>query len=1174
MVKVMGVVRALAALLVLVGVVIGAPVALWRWGRPFLFDQIPTVSEVWSRLWSQDTGGVLLMAFLVIVGAVAWVVFTLCLLIDIASRLTGRRIPWRIPGLRLPQAAASALLTMVLTGGLMLGSVTAATAQPLPAPTQAAASVAASAPQVTQPVTPPAAAPAWTSPHPVGQKTWTVERYDTLSSIAEKNLGDWTLYPQIVELNIGAPQPDGQVLRDADTPLQVGWVMALPANAAVPESAAPAAVTPEPQSIAVQPGDTLSEIAQTTLGSAERYPELAAANNLSNPDYLEVGQIIEIPAPLEVSASPASTAQEPVEIAQAGGQDAAPPDAQLAEPAAPSSPVDPTAAPVEQAPVEQTPVEQVPAEEVPVEQAPIAAPTAAPAPSAPAGASSTAIPSAAGSVQPSAAAPTPAAAPATAPADAADEGGTDIATAAIGVSSISAALAGAVWLGLALARRRRGRRRPTTEIPVPVGLNAARVERQLREQAATVDITRMDQALRCAAALSRDRDAASLPDVTCVWLSGVELQLELATAVPAPAPFELIDDSWVLPATAVLPELDTAAAPFPALSTLGSQDGEVLMVDLERLGSVTVTGDPGRTAALLRHMAVEYAFSTWSDHLQITLVGWGADLVALNPDRLRHVATAAEVVTALRGRIADTAQAERDGNTTVLHGRLGESTDSDDDWVPEILLVDHAASEQESTELAQALHEVPGGSRAAVAVIVRAPHASDVTGAVIDITTAGRLRIPTVLGVDQEVQAAGTSVQEIAAILESFDKADVFRKPGPVQATDSWARDMDVTGALIAPPVPTPQTPDDDEVLASSPNRQSQDEPLLEDADLADVDVDDAGAEVGPNVIRLRSGAAYAALQAVLADDPELDADLQEWNTFPEGQFEVWQQEVALMASADPAKEARARGGLSAKDWVRRPRIGVLGEPMVLARGQMPSLRWGRFTEMCVYLAMHRQVDADKFVDNLWPHDAQPTGETRRSDISRCRSWLGTDPDDGRKYLPDARNKPYQLTRLLDIELFRRLRKRADAKTGVGDTQGALADLTAALDLIRGPVLAQSPRDAYSWLTVSDPADLSTAPFMVISTAHQLVELALQDNDLDLARYAADLAHLVGPDDDQPLVDLMRISHQAGDDAAARGWVASILRTNGVELVEDLTNYETFHAVNQVFPQGLRATTG
>ena len=46
MTKFSGAVRALGALLVLLAAMVGAPILLWQWGRPLLFDQLPSSSEL------------------------------------------------------------------------------------------------------------------------------------------------------------------------------------------------------------------------------------------------------------------------------------------------------------------------------------------------------------------------------------------------------------------------------------------------------------------------------------------------------------------------------------------------------------------------------------------------------------------------------------------------------------------------------------------------------------------------------------------------------------------------------------------------------------------------------------------------------------------------------------------------------------------------------------------------------------------------------------------------------------------------------------------------------------------------------------------------------------------------------------------------------------------------
>ncbi|MGI9124866.1 MAG: LysM peptidoglycan-binding domain-containing protein [Mycobacterium sp.] len=52
---------------------------------------------------------------------------------------------------------------------------------------------------------------------------------------------------------------------------------------------------PAPRTHTVVSGDTLFNIAKQYLGDGNRYTELAQANNIANPDHIEVGQVITIP---------------------------------------------------------------------------------------------------------------------------------------------------------------------------------------------------------------------------------------------------------------------------------------------------------------------------------------------------------------------------------------------------------------------------------------------------------------------------------------------------------------------------------------------------------------------------------------------------------------------------------------------------------------------------------------------------------------------------------------------------------------------------------------------------------------------------------------------------------------------------------------------------------------
>ena len=311
--------RALAALITLLAVVVGAPIALWTLGRGLLPAGVPSASEMWEGLTGRDTGAVFL-GLLVVIGFIAWAVFTVCVVLEVAALLIGRRRAWRIPLLRVPQSAATALISVILTGTVMLGGANTAIAGQAPTPdlhtSLSAGTAAASAgtPALHRdaaapgppPATPPAAAPQTQAAGPL----WTVARYDTFWGIAEKTLGDGSRYPEIVELNIGVPQTDGGTVRSSSTNLEIGWQLRLPADADAPRTATPAAPV---DVVTVHQGDTLSAIALEQLGDATRYPELAALNGISDPDQINPGEVIHLTHPI---ATPPATAAAPADDGQ------------------------------------------------------------------------------------------------------------------------------------------------------------------------------------------------------------------------------------------------------------------------------------------------------------------------------------------------------------------------------------------------------------------------------------------------------------------------------------------------------------------------------------------------------------------------------------------------------------------------------------------------------------------------------------------------------------------------------------------------------------------------------------------------------------------------------------------------------------------------------------------
>lgn len=153
---------------------------------------------------------------------------------------------------------------------------------------------------------------------------YTVKEGDTLFTIAEQYYDDGYMYDKIVEVNNlenGNIIAIGQVI---DIPkLEDGEVAALattPEPSASPEAIAQA--TPEPSTnpvapveggqggaenqtawgekitgntYTVQEGDWLSKIAGRAYGDIYQYDKLAQANNIADPNTIEVGTVIQIP---------------------------------------------------------------------------------------------------------------------------------------------------------------------------------------------------------------------------------------------------------------------------------------------------------------------------------------------------------------------------------------------------------------------------------------------------------------------------------------------------------------------------------------------------------------------------------------------------------------------------------------------------------------------------------------------------------------------------------------------------------------------------------------------------------------------------------------------------------------------------------------------------------------
>ena len=242
--------QGLVATLAILTLVVGTPLILWAIGvRPWATE----LSELRQLMTSPDDGTLAML----VLGAAAWIswlVVALSVVVESFARLRGLPAP-SLPCFGLPQHGASQLVAVAAL--LFVAAPTASVAFP-PSPVYAVADTPVPpAPELTVVDSTPVlveAAPVQIVETRTEETTdYTVKRGDSLWRIAERLLGEGARYTEIVDLNRG-------VLNGRPDFIVAGTVLKVPHERAL----APG------DEYVVQPGDTLSEIAEEQLGDPLR----------------------------------------------------------------------------------------------------------------------------------------------------------------------------------------------------------------------------------------------------------------------------------------------------------------------------------------------------------------------------------------------------------------------------------------------------------------------------------------------------------------------------------------------------------------------------------------------------------------------------------------------------------------------------------------------------------------------------------------------------------------------------------------------------------------------------------------------------------------------------------------------------------------------------------------
>ena len=220
------------------------------------------------------------------------------------------------------------------------------------------------------------------------------------------------------------------------------------------------------------------------------------------------------------------------------------------------------------------------------------------------------------------------------------------------------------------------------------------------------------------------------------------------------------------------------------------------------------------------------------------------------------------------------------------------------------------------------------------------------------------------------------------------------------------------------------------------------------------------------------------------------------------------------------------------------PTLKLLG-PIQLegAQGVAPNRAERSCMEYCAWLLEHPGTTASAMSQGLMVAEG-----TRRSNMSRLRSWLGQDPD-GNSYLPEAYSGRIWLHAGVTSD-WHRMRQLISGGVEEVDTPILLE----ALELVRGVPLADAAPGQWHWAE-----EIRTDMMSVVRDIGVLVaSRCLSAGDIEHARWAANRALVAAPEDELLLGVKVKIEHTAGNKLEADRlitWITRNARNLGIDLL-------------------------
>lgn len=1070
--------KGVGSLILLAVLLVGIPAGLVF----FAGNPLPSWDELVAGFTMRDyTGSFLVGTIMPIVAWIAWATFAVGFLAELPAQLRGVPRP-RIPGLGVQQKVMGGLLAAVIA----LFSPAAAFASEVPS--QPSVSMSASVVSVAS-----AEAAAEETPVVDAGPQYVVTGTDTLARIAESTLGDRGRAAEISALNVGVQQADGGALSSSGW-LQEGWVLTLPADAVVPAAAdaaaAPAAAGPETvteityEQRGIVSGDTLWDIAAEELGDGARYPEIFEASKdvvqpgggtITDPNWIYPGQQVNIPVATVVPVAPSD---------DAAGAPGSTGSAETDDGAAGATDVD--------------------ADE--------GAGAAGAGGAVDEGAGSTGADAAAedeatsglGFTTEATQAPVDEAAAPVAPVDVdeSDTSGIEDYFMVATIGGIGATLAAGLLTLLGWRRlKQRRERKPRQRIAMP-DETVSSVELELRAVENPLGAEAVDTALRHLAVWAQNT-GSRLPALYALRLDESSVAVYLDEPTDLPEPFTQYDPddklAWMVALTDLEP-LDTIpSAPYPALVMLGHDDNNGhIFVDLERIGALNVTGATGELRqGVLTAIAIELAANTWSEDVQVTLVGVGDRLpLALGSGRVRHVEDTETLLRNLHGQAAAVEAALAELGVDGLEQARTTGADAEA-WAPEIIILGDNPDEATRKAISELVTRIPRVGIAAVS----AGHLTGSWNLALTEDRRAQLEIPGT-GVAIPITPQLVGAREYNEILALFDVATEGAATG-VALDDELELDEIPAAEIEAEEIPVV----DDEIDVEIPEPVSAETEARTEIPEA---VDSAAGEV-------------QAVPVDVDDEPaeSLTAD-------------VVDEDAATEQDTPLAAITRLHRG---------PYLQMLGAVEVRgARGEQPvnpntAAQWRsairKGTELVAFLSVNPNATAEQVHAVFWPGQVA-TGKKANDDrnglTSKTRRWLGQN-DAGEFYVPLITTGEYRL--------------HEDVRTDWQDFLGLVGDeisdtatdrLLAALELVKGQPISGVPDKRYVFADRLRNEMIAT----IGDVAHEVATRSLSTGKVRHARLASAIGRMVDPVNEVFWRDGLRAEHQAGDHAGVERLITQL----------------------------------